>query len=219
MNNPDVNAAPCGSLLAIDTATPACSAAFYHEGGIRADMTLEARRHTEVLLPMCDRVTGGQRPQGIILSAGPGAFTGLRVGASVALGLASAWQIPILPVSSLALLAATAADGREATVLALLDARMDAVYAGLYAVRHGGVEALAPDCLCAPDAIPADWYARADMAAGPGLAYAAVRRCGQALPDALPHARFAFLLREGGRWQAPNEALDLFYLRNDVTQP
>lgn len=206
------------TLLAIDTATPACSAAFCRQGDIRQEMTLEARRHTEVLLPMCDAVLAGARPEGIILSAGPGAFTGLRVGASIALGLASAWGIPILPVSSLALLAASAVQGEDATVLALLDARMEAVYAGLYRVRQGRVEALAPDRLCAPDALPADWYAQAGVAAGSGLVYPAVKHGGTCLPDALPQARYAFLLRDSGRWQAPDEALELFYLRNDVTQ-
>lgn len=206
------------TLLAIDTATPACSAALYHHGDIRQEMTLEARRHTEVLLPMCDTVLQGHKPQGIILSAGPGAFTGLRVGASIALGLASAWQIPLLPVSSLALLAVSAVEGRDATVLALLDARMDAVYAGLYRLQDGQVQALAPDRLCAPDAIAEDWYQKADVIAGSGLVYADIQRVGMVLPEALPQARYAFMLQDIGTWQPASEALELFYLRNDVTQ-
>lgn len=205
-------------MLAVDTATPACSAAFYQDGGIRQEMTLQARRHTEVLLAMCDTVRQGAVPQGIILSAGPGAFTGLRVGASIVLGLASAWHIPILPVSSLALLAVSAVQGRDATVLAVLDARMDAVYAGLYRVREGGVQALAEDCLCAPDAVPAEWSAQADVVAGSGLVYPALVRRGEVLPEALPEARYAFMLQNAGRWQMPHETLELFYLRNDVTQ-
>lgn len=209
--------------LAIDTSTPACSVALQHEGAISHDIVLEARRHTEVLLPMCDRLLArsGGRADGIILSAGPGAFTGLRVGASVALGLATAWQAPILPVSSLALLAASAANGEAATVLALLDARMHAVYAGLYRVDGNGVAALAADRLCAPDAIEPSWYAQADIIAGPGLAYgeAAFAQVPRAMPDCLPDARHAFLPVAGARWQSAAEPLDLFYLRNDITQP
>lgn len=206
------------TLLSLDTATPACSAAWYQHGEITQEMTREARKHTEVLLPMCDAVRQGRVPQGIILSAGPGAFTGLRVGASIALGLASAWQVPILPISSLALLAVSAVQGREATVLATLDARMDAVYAGLYRVREGQVIALAADQLCAPEAVPTDWLAQADVVAGSGLVYPALARRGEVLPEALPEARYAFMLQDAGRWQMPHEALDLFYLRNDVTQ-
>ncbi|MDO4775962.1 MAG: tRNA (adenosine(37)-N6)-threonylcarbamoyltransferase complex dimerization subunit type 1 TsaB [Cardiobacteriaceae bacterium] len=211
------------TLLAIDTSTPACSVALQHDGVITCDITFEARKHTEVLLPMCDRLLtrAGGRADGIILSAGPGAFTGLRVGASMALGLATAWNAPILPVSSLALLAATAARGATATVLALLDARMQAVYAGLYRVDGNGVAALAPDRLCAPDAIEADWYAQADIIAGPGLAYGekAFARVARALPDCLPEADQAFRPMLDAKWQSAAEPLDLFYLRNDITQP
>ena len=208
------------TLLAIDTSTPACSVALQQPDGIRQEMTLEARRHTEVLLPRCDRLLQGQAPEGIILSAGPGAFTGLRVGASAALGLACAWNIPILPLSSLALLAATAANHQEATVLAVLDARMHAVYAGFYHVAPGHIEALAPDRLCAPEDIPAHWLARADKIAGSGLVYnvAAFAQVAERLPEVLPQAAFAFTWPQTARWQAPDEPLELFYLRNDVTQ-
>ena len=208
------------SLLAVDTSTPACSVAFKQHGTVRAEMTLEARRHTDVLLPMCERVLQGERPQGIVLSAGPGAFTGLRVGASVALGLAYAWNIPLLTLSSLALLAATAANGRDATVLALLDARMNAVYAGLYRITAGQLAALATDRLCAAQAIPEEWFARADIIAGPGLVYnaPAFTRVPQTLPQVLPQAAFAFSWPAEARWQSPSEPLELFYLRNDVTQ-
>ncbi|MDO5090531.1 MAG: tRNA (adenosine(37)-N6)-threonylcarbamoyltransferase complex dimerization subunit type 1 TsaB [Cardiobacteriaceae bacterium] len=210
------------TLLAIDTATPACSVALKQGGKVIHETVLEARKHTEVLLPMCDRLLtqSGAKVEGIILSAGPGAFTGLRVGASVALGLATAWNAPILPISSLALLAASAANDDAATVLALLDARMHAVYAGLYRVDASGVATLAPDRLCAPDAIPADWYTQADIIAGSGLVYAqsAFAQVPRAMPDMLPDARHAFLPMHHAVWQSACEPLDLFYLRNDITQ-
>lgn len=217
-NYPDV--ASAARLLAIDTATPVCSVALRTADGVTGLTEHEARRHTGVLLPMCDRLLQGQAPEGIILSAGPGAFTGLRIGASVALGLACGWGIPLMPVSSLALLAATAAQGRDAVVLALLDARMDAVYAGCYRLHGGQITALDADCLCAPADIPAQWYAQADVVAGPGLAYAAARRGAdvQYCPDVLPDARFAFIVAQQGCWQAFDQPPDLFYLRNDVTQ-
>lgn len=211
------------TLLAIDTSTPACSVALRHNGVVTREITFEARKHTEVLLPMCDRLLNrsGGRAEGIVLSAGPGAFTGLRVGASITLGLATAWDVPILPISSLALLAATAAADEPATVLALLDARMHAVYAGLYRVDDNGVAALAPDRLCTPDAIGPSWYAQADIIAGPGLVYGekAFTRVVRRLPGLLPEADHAFLPMMDAKWQSAAEPLDLFYLRNDITQP
>jgi len=62
---------------------------------------------------------------------GPGAFTGVRLGVSVAQGLALGLDIPVVPVSSLAALAQDAPLG-DGLVLAVIDARMGEVYAGTY---------------------------------------------------------------------------------------
>ena len=100
------------TLLALDTSGPACSVALLASGNTLQAYELEAQKHTREILPLVDKLLqkGGIEKsaiQGIIISAGPGAFTGLRVGAAVAMGLAAAWNVPLLPVSSLALLAAT----------------------------------------------------------------------------------------------------------------
>jgi tRNA threonylcarbamoyladenosine biosynthesis protein TsaB len=65
----------------------------------------------------------------VAVSTGPGAFTGLRVGVSMALGIAMARGVPVVPVSSLA---ARAASAGQARTLALLDARKGRVYSGLF---------------------------------------------------------------------------------------
>jgi tRNA threonylcarbamoyl adenosine modification protein YeaZ len=80
-----------------------------------------------VLIPaIADMLEGGQVLDAVAVSVGPGAFTGLRVGVSAALGIAVSRRIPVVCVSSLEARAALV-DG--ASVLALLDARKSRVYA------------------------------------------------------------------------------------------
>jgi tRNA threonylcarbamoyladenosine biosynthesis protein TsaB len=80
-------------------------------------------------------VLSGRRADAIVVSIGPGAFTGLRVGVAAALGLAKAWDCPVLPTSSLAARAAMISE--QPRVLALLDARKGKVYAGLFDTTSG----------------------------------------------------------------------------------
>lgn len=213
------------TLLAIDTATPSCSLALLHRGVRRQEMEREERKHTQVILPLTDTLLRDagitmDAVNGIVISAGPGAFTGLRVGAAVAMGLGCAHDIPLLAISSLALLAATAArrqgDGR---VLALLDARMQQVYAGLYQCVDGKISALADDRLCAPQDIPAAWLAEADYCAGLGCVYPFIQQCAKPYyTDILPEAVDAFDLLAQGRWQSAWDGVNLRYLRDEVVQ-
>lgn len=94
-------------LLAIDTATAACSAALI-DGGMVIDERHElvGRGHAERLLPMVADLLGGRRPTAIAVDCGPGSFTGVRVGIAAAQGLAIGWHVPLSGFSSLALLAA-----------------------------------------------------------------------------------------------------------------
>lgn len=206
MNSPKLN-----KLLAIDTATPACSAALYHAGSISARFHAGHAKHTEVLLPMIDELL--QQAQlsvkdldGIIISAGPGAFTGLRVGASVAAGLAAAYGTPIGRLSSLALLAA---DAPQPT-LAVLDARMNQCYGGLY---HQG-KCLLSDRLCHATALQqaADTICNDYRIIGTGAVY-----FGQDASQ-LPKAEDAFTQRENIHWQTAYEPIELNYLRDNIVQ-
>jgi tRNA threonylcarbamoyladenosine biosynthesis protein TsaB len=84
----------------------------------------------------------------IAVGEGPGGFTGLRIGIATARALAQATGVPLVPVSSLAALAAGAGDP-DGAIAAVLDARRGEVFAGVYA---GGRELLAPAAL-APGAL------------------------------------------------------------------
>ena len=100
-------------LLAIDTATSACSIALI-DGDRLVDERHElvGRGHAEKLLPMIEALLGGRRPSALLVDCGPGSFTGVRVGLAAAHGLAIGWQIPLSAYSSLALMAA-GVDGDE----------------------------------------------------------------------------------------------------------
>lgn len=121
-------------LLAIDTVTEACSVALWHDGEVAVREEVVYQSHTEQVLPMVQAVldeTGTARTQldAIVFDRGPGSFTGLRVGAGVTQGLALGLDRPVIPVSSLAVLAQGAwrCDGQK-VVLACIDARQAEVY-------------------------------------------------------------------------------------------
>ncbi len=97
-------------LLALDTATPACTAALFADDGsllARADEVM-ARGHAERLVPLLERLLDGRRPRTILVGCGPGSFTGLRVGIAAAHGLALGWKAALHGFSTPALLAAGA---------------------------------------------------------------------------------------------------------------
>jgi tRNA threonylcarbamoyladenosine biosynthesis protein TsaB len=117
------------AVLGIDTAGPVVGVALWSERGVRLWSQRIIRRANSVLLPAVAELLSDTELDLVAVSVGPGAFTGLRVGVSVALGVALARGLPVVAVSSLA---ARAAMVREERVLALLDARKGKVYAGLF---------------------------------------------------------------------------------------
>jgi tRNA threonylcarbamoyl adenosine modification protein YeaZ len=96
-------------LLAIDSATAACSAALI-DGDRLVDERFElvGRGHAERLLPMIAELLDGRRPDSILVDCGPGSFTGVRVGLAAAHGLAIGWGVPLFGYSSMAAVAAAA---------------------------------------------------------------------------------------------------------------
>ncbi|HZG08942.1 MAG TPA: tRNA (adenosine(37)-N6)-threonylcarbamoyltransferase complex dimerization subunit type 1 TsaB [Allosphingosinicella sp.] len=182
-------------LLAIDSATAACSAALIENGEVIAERhELVGRGHAERLLPMIEEMLGGRRPSAILVDCGPGSFTGIRVGLAAAHGLAIGWRVPLHGYSSMA--AVAAASGAEAVAL------------------HGGhgqifVQSFGHDPLRATDALQSLLPEDAGQAiiavrvAGSGAeALVSARGHGQAL-DALPAARDARLLPEALRSLEP----------------
>jgi len=182
--------------LAIDTSTLMASVAIA-ETDAQADPTSpppvrvlawresDVDTHSDKLLPLVDTVLG---EAGIALAdvdeiavgAGPGSFTGLRIGMATAKGLAFATDKPLRAISSLAALAMDCAcpppddesdqtpAPREALLVPVLDARRSEVFAGFYRLRNGaGLDALADERVLAPAALPA---AIRDLSAALGTA-------------------------------------------------
>jgi tRNA threonylcarbamoyladenosine biosynthesis protein TsaB len=147
-------------LLALETATEACSVALTVNGQIVSRFQHAPRLQTALLLPMLDEVLA---EAGITLSdldalaysRGPGAFTGVRIAAAAIQALAFARDLPVIPVSSLQTLAQGAYRQHGAErVLSVFDARMDEVYAGAYHLNDQLMQPIDQEHLCRPSALP-----------------------------------------------------------------
>jgi len=123
-------------ILGLDSSTLTASVALLDGDQLLHAADASAGRHSEVLLPLVDAAfaAAGRRPadlRAIACGAGPGSFTGLRIGLATAKGLCLALGLPLHLPSSLAALA-WGARGLGRPVLAVLDARRHEVFAGLF---------------------------------------------------------------------------------------
>jgi tRNA threonylcarbamoyladenosine biosynthesis protein TsaB len=123
-------------LVAIEAATDIGSVAIGDERGLIGELTVGMRtRHAESLLPGLQYLlqsAGVERQDiaGVVVGAGPGSFTGVRIAAATARGLAHGLNVPLYAYSSLAALAASA--GVAGLVCPLFDARRGEVYGACY---------------------------------------------------------------------------------------
>lgn len=218
------------NLLAIETATEACSVAVRVGDAVIERFELAPRRHAELVLPWAEELLaragiGKRQLDAVAVSRGPGAFTGVRLGLSLAQGIALALDLPLLPVSTLAVLAERAPADAPA-VLAAIDARMDEVYVGRFRRRDGILQAEGAEQVLAPEAVvlPADgsrWHGVGTgfAALGGRLASTLGLRLSAIEDTALPHAAdlLALAARAFARGEAvAPEQVEPAYLRNDV---
>lgn len=143
--------------LAIDTSTSVLGVAVADETKVIAEwITNEKKNHSVRLMPAINRVleevelTPKQLDR-IIVAKGPGSYTGVRIGVSVAKALAWSLQIPLVGVSSLELLAY---NGRyfQGVVSPIFDARRGQVYTGLYRFENGNIQKVKEDQIIDADA-------------------------------------------------------------------
>ncbi|MDP1698435.1 MAG: tRNA (adenosine(37)-N6)-threonylcarbamoyltransferase complex dimerization subunit type 1 TsaB [Xanthomonadaceae bacterium] len=217
-------------ILAFETATEACSVALWLDGELYERHAIAPRQHAQLLLVWADALlaeAGIARStlDAIAVGRGPGAFTGVRLAIASAQGIAMALDIPVVPVSTLAVLAQGAVPDCAQPIIASIDARMGEVYIGRFERGADGlVRASAPEWLGSP--ADAERYSAVGCGVGTGFAAEAgalVARLGlqPALVDAtaLPHAgdcaRLAAAALARGEGIAA-EQLEPAYLRNQV---
>jgi len=148
-------------LLALETASDACSVALLVDERCLERHVIAPRRHAELVLSMVQELLDEAgvaltELDALAFGRGPGSFTGLRVAAGVIQGLAYGADLPVVPVSSLQALAQGALrEGAGARVLAAFDARLGEVYWGAYEDDGGGLMRVHADDLAAtPEAVP-----------------------------------------------------------------
>lgn len=217
-------------LLAIDTATEACSAALLHDGGLTERYELIGRGHAEHLLPMVDDLLaeagwGLDALDAIAFGRGPGSFTGLRIAAGVTQGLAAGAALPVMPVSDLGAIALAGArlSGTQ-RVLVCMDARMGQVYWAAFDCSGGLPVALTDEAVADPAAVQSPdagpWFGagqgfRAYPALVARLQPVLAGTAGELLPRAADIARIAAADFAAGRAIDANQAFPV-YLRDQV---
>ena len=138
-------------LLALDTATEACSAALSIDGEIIQRYEIAPRRHSNLLLPMIDSLINEadidkSDLDAIAFCRGPGSFMGVRIATGVAQGIAFALSLPVIPVSSLAAMAmVNNRSTGEKHIACAIDARMNEVYWGCYEINDTAIPNLIGD--------------------------------------------------------------------------
>jgi tRNA threonylcarbamoyladenosine biosynthesis protein TsaB len=221
------------NILAFDTSSSACSVALYVEDA-NGEAKILARhehapmQHTSIILPMMQALLDSARLKlaaldAIAFGCGPGSFTGIRIAASLAQGLAYANALPVIPVSSLAAAAQAAymAHGWKSLLVAV-DARMEQLYLGAYRIENNIVLPVFPDAIITPAAIPVipqgDWYGIGDgwNIYGEQLREHLGRSPQQIERDIVPTAEAVLCLAkeryQKGDWVEASEALPV-YLR------
>jgi len=133
-------------LLAVETATEACSAALFIDGEVAELYQVAPKEHAGLILPMIDSLMAqaGLKPGDLDCLAfgrGPGSFTGVRIATGVIHGIAFGADLPVVPVSTLAAIAQDFFDRDDAVqerrlsaniAFTAMDARMSEIYWGVY---------------------------------------------------------------------------------------
>lgn len=218
------------TLLAIDTATEACSVALLYNDEFYNCYEVIPRLHAQRVLSMVQQVLTEAdctlaALDGIAVGQGPGAFTGLRIATGVVQGLAFALDKPIVTISDLAVIAQRAwRQYQTPNVAVSIDARMDEVYWGCYQLQDNmmrlvGVEqVLSPEAVMLPDVEATVWHG-----VGTGWRYANKMIDCKVLDDMLLPDSQDLLTLALDSWTRDNyisaDKLEPIYLRDNVATP
>lgn len=145
-------------ILGLDTATSKASVGLRIHGELIAERSRTADgNHAVSLFSLIDEVlqAGGCTPgdlDAVAVSGGPGSFTGLRIGLSVAKGLTYATGAKLVAVPTLEALARSVAH-LDGNICPVLDARKGELYAACFRMAPRGMQRLTADLLVTPDAL------------------------------------------------------------------
>lgn len=219
------------TILALDTATEACSVALAFQGSNTQINELSPRSHTQRILPMVDELLANaklslDKVDYLAFGQGPGSFTGVRVGVGIAQGLAFGANLPVVAVSNLQAMAEQAYQQQGATeVVALIDARMNEVYFAQFRRTEQGWQEIVAEQVCPPEKAILQIQAESrPLVVGTGWAaypqFAAAGLNVVVSDITLPSAAFMLPLAElaiaQGKIGAAME-IEPVYLRNEVT--
>jgi len=217
------------NLLALDTSSNACSVALQVGDETIEDHVVEPRAHTKLLMPMISKILQDgdialTDLDAIVLGNGPGSFIGMRIGASVAQGLCFGSGQAVIPISSLAAIAAEVMAEHEAPhVVVAQDARMNEVYLGCFRKRQDGLPEPEHDekiVFAGELSLLNEGY----TAAGggweryPDLKSINKSKINEFVPVEFPRARFLLQLAERSPVAIPAEQLAPAYLRSKVAE-
>ena len=140
-------------ILALESSGLVASVAVWEDGKIISEFTTNFKKtHSQTLLPMLDEVVGKielelESVDAIAISAGPGSFTGLRIGSATAKGLGLALNKPLISVATVDALAYNFY-GTDRLICPMMDARRQQVYTGLYTFENGDFKIVLPQRAC-----------------------------------------------------------------------
>lgn len=233
-------------IIAIETATEACSAALLTEEkgeqSLYKRFTIAPREHTKLILPMLDEVLAEANMKlsdvdAIAFGRGPGAFTGLRIATGIAQGLALSVDKKILPISSLEAMALAAkkhvSDDAQLTIIVAIDARMGEVYWAEYKVVSGNISLIGDEQVSHPGVmfdqtyqlaaenhlvvIGSGWDEYIEAFKSSKFDVSTLTHLSNKFPDAEEVAQLALIAFKNGECQSIESAQPV-YLRNNVAE-
>lgn len=135
-------------LLSVDASAVTASAALTEDGRvIKSEFINKGLTHSETLLPLIEKVMDGKtynELDAIAVTAGPGSFTGVRIGVATVKGLAFPYDIPCISVSTLEAIAYNFVD-KNTVVCSVMDARRMQFYNALFKAENGKITRLCED--------------------------------------------------------------------------
>jgi len=200
------------NILSIETSADACSVTLIKGDGLVSREAAEPRSHARMLVPLIEELlaTEAVKLDAVCVDAGPGSYTGLRIGVSTAKGLAWSLGIPLHAISSLALMAAGAVMGEDnlddaahkgpddLRLRPIIPARGNEVYSALYAWNGSGMVILEAPGIQSIEEVTASPSRDTLIASTPPVAERLGLKDGSALIIA-PHSQHAsILLRNPG---------------------